>query len=209
MKKSRVRLALQKKKDAEKIELGESTHDKILANALVFINPLPLLLDYKAAYLAYRVAYENALLGGKPLKAILKLKREAFVQLLKQMAFYVNNVANGDGAIITLAGFDINSEPISRIMTQVTGVQVFPGLHSGEISLEWDLITGARLYLGYIREAGIMGSKWDLVMKAGGSRGVVNGLIPGGLYEVAIEACGSGLNNVGKLSDVVQVRATF
>jgi hypothetical protein len=167
------------------------------------------LADYKTGYLEYRTAYENALLGGKPLKAILKSKRVTFVELLKQMAFYVNNIANGDATIITLAGFDINSERQHRIMTQVMNVQGFGGLHSGEVKLEWDGILGARLFLGYIREAGTMGSKWDLVLKAGGSRGVVNGLTPGGLYEVAIEACGSGINNVGKLSDVVQVRATF
>src|SRR5436190_359697 len=138
MKKSRVKLALSKKNDSQKIDLGESTHDKIFANPLVFVNTNPVLADYKTGYLEYRTAYENALLGGKPLKAILKSKRIAFVELLKQMAFYVNNIANGDATIITLAGFDINSEPIHRIMTQVLNVQGFSGLHSGEITLEWE-----------------------------------------------------------------------
>jgi hypothetical protein len=204
---SKVKLALGKKKDADKINLGEATHDKMTGNAL-FVTPNPDLLTYKNSYLAYRVAYENALLGGKPLKAILKVKREAFIVLLKQMAAYVNNIANGDAAVITSAGFDINSEPISRIMTQVVNVQGFTGIHSGEVRVEWDKVVGARLYLGYIRPAGDTNNReWTVVIKLAGTRAVVNGLEPGGLYEVVIEAC--GFNNVGKLSDPVQARAAF
>jgi len=204
----RVKLGLSKKNDSEKIELGESTHDKISADPLTFSNVNPGLLVYKSGYLAYRTAYENALLGGQPLKAILRAKRTAFVALLKQMDAYVNNVANGDEAIITAAGFQTNSVAISRVMTQVTGVTISSGEHSGEINMKWDKIAGCIMYLVYARLQG-SADAFALVVKTSRTHTVVGGLAAGQLYEVVVESCGNGTNNVGSLSDPVQAHAAF
>jgi hypothetical protein len=125
------------------------------------------------------------------------------------MKDYVDSIAKGSSAIITSAGFDTNSAPMGHTMTQVFNVQCFTGLHSGEILIEWDTVAGARLYIGYVRIAGDTGTKWEMKLRAGGGRGIVNGLIPGTEYEVAIEACGGGINNVGKLSEAVHVHAPF
>jgi hypothetical protein len=206
--KFRVKLGLQKKNDAEKIDLGESTHDKILADPVTFTNVNPALLTYKNAYLAYRTAYENALLGGKPLKQVLRTKRDEFIVLLKQMAYYVNNVANGDGVIITAAGFDTNSPPNSHLMPQVTGVTLSSGAHTGEIDASWDKVEGVAMFLVYARPQG-SANPYALVVKTTRSHAVAGGLTAGQLYDVVVEACGHGTNNVGPLSDPVQVRAAF
>jgi len=203
-----VKIGFRKKDDAKRIELGQHVHDEMTGNAY-FVTPNPSLANLQTSIDEYSVAYQNALALGKPLKAILRAKREAFYTMLKAVASYVDSIAQGDAVIITSAGFDTNNAPVSHVMTQVKSVTVLQGLHSGEVLVEWDKVEGARFYLGYIRLAGELNSKWELIIKTCGARGAVNKLLAGGLYEVMIEACGSGLNNVGKLSDPVQGRAAF
>jgi hypothetical protein len=206
--KYKVKLALHKKKDGEKADLGETTHDKMNGNPL-FATPNPALPAYKTAYTDYRTAYENALLGGKPLKAILKVKRDAFIVLLKQMAAYVNNIANGDAAVITSAGFDINSPPLSHVMTKVTGVTGSTSAHTGEVDLEWSKVDGCMIYLVYAKPVGDSASAYVLKVKTSRGHAIINGLNPGVMYEFVIEPVGNGTNNVGPLSDPVQARAQF
>ena len=205
----RVKLGLSKKKDSEKIDLGESTHDKIAADAVTFTNVNPSLPDYKTGFLEYRTAYENALLGGKPLKAILRIKRAAFIDLLKQMKAYVDNIANGDASIITAAGFDTNSTPVSRTMTKVTGVTGSTGQNSGEANLEWSLVDGCKMYLVYAKPVGDTVAAYVVKVRTTRGHAIINGLSPGVMYELTVEACGSGTNNIGPLSDAVQIRAQF
>src|SRR5690349_19619770 len=208
MKKSKVKLALQKKDDAEKAALGETTHDKMTGNPL-FTNPNPTLPVYKTAFTDYRTAYENALLGGKPLKAILKQKREEFIALLKQMASYVNNIANGDATVITSAGFDINSTPVSHVMTKVVGVTGSTGAHTGEVNLEWNKVDGCVIYLVYARLIVGPADAFVLVVKTSRGHAIINKLNAGAMYEFVVESVGKGTNNVGQLSDPVQARAQF
>jgi hypothetical protein len=204
----RVKLGLRGLKDSQKADKGENIHGKMNGNPN-FVTPNPDLADFLTGVTEYRTAYENALDNSKPNKAILRTKRAAFNVLYRQLAAYVDNVANGDENIILSAGFETVNPPLSYVMTQVKNVQGVPGLHTGEMIVEWDKVAGAHFYLGYIRVAGETGNKFQLEVKTTGTRGVVNGLQPAGLYEVVIEACGAGVNNVGKLSEVVQVHAAF
>jgi hypothetical protein len=203
----KVKLSLGKKNDAERADLGEHTHDCMNGNPL-FVSPNPSLVTYKNGYLEYRAAYENGLLGGKPLKAALREKRKAFMSLLRQMASYVNNIANGDATIITNAGFDTNGTPNSHTMSQVTGVTAKTGLHTGEVKLKWIIVESAVLYLVYARLQG-SDDAYALVLKTSRSKCVVKNLDAGAVYEFAIESCGNGEDNAARPSEPVQARASF
>jgi hypothetical protein len=201
-----AKLELRKKNDAAKIEWGYAIHDKMNGN-VYFPNPDPSLAAFKTAIDEYKQAYEDALDGGKKFKAILKVKRKVFIDLINALRDYVNSIARGRGDIITSAGMDINKPRQHKDMTVVEGLQGKMGSHTGEIDFTWNAVNGCLIYLGYIKAGEDDDEQYKIKIKTSKSFATVGGLVPGKLYFLVMEAVGS--DSVGPLSLPIQARAAF
>ncbi|MBI2721763.1 MAG: hypothetical protein HYX39_06280 [Bacteroidetes bacterium] len=93
----------------EKIAAALARVAMIGANPTVFSNAAPLLIKVNLAIKALETAWKNAQEGGPKLTAIMHDKEDELMQVMHELAAYVTTVADGDPAIVHLAGFEIKT----------------------------------------------------------------------------------------------------
>ena len=104
----RVSLKLSKQIVAVKIEKGKHIVISMTGNPS-FLTPVPALAAITTANLNLETAYNNALGGGKVLKAIMYEKEVILDNLLIQLGHYVEVIANGSESVILSAGMDVRA----------------------------------------------------------------------------------------------------
>lgn len=113
-----------------------------------FPTPTPSLADLTAATEALATASVPAS-GGDRHAILLRKDQEVVVaNMLRTLGAYVTVEANGDGAVITSSGFELQRlpEPQSSISRPVDFVSE-RGKHSGGVELSWKSVLGAQSYV--------------------------------------------------------------
>jgi hypothetical protein len=131
-------------------------------------------------------------------------KRDASLAALAagmtQEGAYVENVANGDPAIIALAGMAVRSNGTPRTMTQVLDLVLSAGDFEGTLDYVHAPVRGARSYEVQISVDPVTATSWAFKMTAGKSSGSIAGLTSGARIWVRVRAIGAD-NAFGPWSD--------
>jgi len=209
MKKFVVKLELSKKSVPQKIDSGKSVVLAMTANPN-FTTPVPPLVDITAATLALEKAANDveAQGGGTLLTAIMHEKEDAFDTKMTALGNYVDGVATGSETIILSAGMETKKQnaPIG-IPAEVTGLEAKGGPLTGEVSLRWKSVKGARTYVIYITEDINNTASFRIIGHSTRAKFPAQNLISGNQYWFKVEAIGSA--GTGHASDPAMAHAAF
>ncbi len=191
MKKFLVKLALKRKSVAVKIQTGRFYVIQMTGNSN-FSTPVPSLASVTTAINELETANEDALDGGKALKAILRGKRAAYELKMTALGDYVDNIAQGSETIIKSAGMDTRAIPAPvGVPEQVKNLEAAQGKLSGEADLRWKNVKGAKIYFVYISPDVDNSGTYELVATPTASKVTLVGLTPGKVYYFKVKAVGT------------------
>jgi hypothetical protein len=203
---AKVKLSLGERDIPNKVELGRTVHLNMTGN-LNFATPNPTLPMLKTATDDLELAFNNSKHGVLS-TALLHEAEEAFDTIMTAMGNYVDSIAKGSQGIINSAGMDatdVNHLPLP--MTIVTGVEGVSGKLTGEINFKWNVVKGARVYLGWLKELGAPDSDYVLKVIVTRRKTVISGLTPGVKYVLILKAVGA--SGVGPASDPASAYAAY
>ncbi|MBK5284474.1 MAG: hypothetical protein JJE25_03655 [Bacteroidia bacterium] len=209
MKKFVVKLELSKKSVLQKIDSGKSVVLAMTANPN-FTTPVPPLVDITAVTLALEKASNDveAQGGGTLLTAIMHEKENDFDTKMTALGNYVDGVAMGSETIILSAGMETKKQnaPIG-IPAEVTGLEAKGGPLTGEISLRWKSVKGAKTYVIYTTEDINSTASFRIIGHSTRAKFSAENLTSGNLYWFKVEAIGSA--GTGHASDPAMAHAAF
>ncbi len=126
---------------------AEHVHAQLTAHAAQFTTPSPTLAALDTAKDGLLKAIGSAIDGGRSAH---QAKRDSFRTLksmLKQLAEYVANVANGDAQLIINGGFELRAEPKpSHIPVAPANLEALVPDVTNAVKIEWVGEQNVRLY---------------------------------------------------------------
>lgn len=143
MKKDRIVLDFVRIPIAQKIEFGRSVLIKMKANQK-FATPDVNIEELETTTNLLETRSLTAQGGGKEATALMHQAEEEWVDLMRKMAKYVDRVADGDGAIILNAGFNLAKQPTPAMRPDFS---VELGEKSGSVVLHRQAVEGAKSYI--------------------------------------------------------------
>ncbi len=174
-----------------------------------FAAPIPALASVTTAANELSTAIDDAETGDHLEVLIKDAKYTALANLLRQLALYVGNVANGNTLIIESSGFEVASPPspvgslpaAQNVQAKNTG---FPGM----VKVTWDAVPKARGYIAEMTttDPNSPATVWAEKGHPTSARIEVDGLTPGQNYWFRVIAIGSA--GLGEPSDPAAVMAT-
>ena len=191
---ARVRLNLSKLKITEKIARGRQIVTAMTNNAS-FPNPQPPLADITTAVddLDKTFASVQAAKSEITTRVVAQDNAEAkLMQVLTQLAGYVESVAGKDDALIASAGMETKasrSAPTAPTIPQ--GLSATAGEHDGVINLSWKPVPNARSYAIEFSLDPATPASWTHVGIATSSTKVIANLTTGKRYWFRVAAIGS------------------
>ncbi|SEM22059.1 hypothetical protein SAMN05216436_102270 [bacterium A37T11] len=134
-------------RDSDLLNLGGTVLAAMTANTN-FTNPNPALTVLETALEDYRTKLEASSRRGSPLEVSLKNdSRDALLSVLKQLAFYVNTVANGSLSVILSSGFPSSSIAVkSQVPAIPERLKLADWLQSGQMVFSFDPVLEAWMY---------------------------------------------------------------
>ncbi|WP_243348830.1 fibronectin type III domain-containing protein [Parabacteroides sp. FAFU027] len=148
MKKDRLVLDFKKLSVPEKISFGRNVHQSMTGNTH-FATPDILLETLKQSTDTLEQRFVNAQNGGKEETMLLRQAEEYWDDLHTKEGRYVERIADGDGAIILSAGYNL-AKPQGP--GQKAEFSVVLGSVSGSVLLRRQAYTGANSYIWQICE---------------------------------------------------------
>ena len=113
-----------------------------------FPTPSPTLSDVSAAITEYSSALAGAKTRDKTQVANKNIKREALLNLLRDLAAYVNFTANGNKSVIVSSGFDTAKDNASALpIVAPTNFKIAAGMNPGQATTSISGVKGARTYV--------------------------------------------------------------
>jgi len=175
-----------------------------------FETPLPALTDVDAALEDFQTKLADARKKGSPFETSLKnYSKEALVEVLKSLAFYVNSIAKGLLHVLLSSGFPVSAVPVGgKVPLTPQLLKLRDGRQSGQIRLDFNKVEEARLYeYRYTSEKNIEGDfVWgDTFITSSSVSNIIAPVEPGKTYYVQVRAI-NGLG-VGDWSDPVSLIA--
>ena len=144
---SLVKLELSKKTNSELVISCENVVTKMTSNAN-YTTPNPTLAFIAALILAFKTSIENALDGGKALKAIQAQKRKDLLSGMGLLAAYVQFASGGDATKITSSGMGVrNSRTPAVLPDTIINLKAFTGEVFGTVRLLWKAQKGIKSYV--------------------------------------------------------------
>ena len=158
MKKDHVVLSFVKEPIAKKIEIGRNVESK-MRQIPIFNNPDVSYEELRASTDTLETRYVASLSGGKESTALMRQAETDWVDKMRREAYYVDRIADGDGAIILSAGFDLAKQPAPATRPEFS---VELGEKSGSVILRRKKVEGARSYIWqyYIGETPTADANW-------------------------------------------------
>jgi hypothetical protein len=190
---AKVKLELSKKNTSEKTVLGNKVVTNMTGNTN-FPNPNPTLDVLKTSITNMTVASDEVEAARKTVQmklSVLYQQEGIFDGVITQLGTYVDNVSNGDEAIILSAGMDVQKEKSAvTLPDKITSVNATSGDNAGEIDLSWDKSSNAK---SYVVEIAVNGNtlEWKHALITTRSRAELSALITGTAYQIRIAAIGS------------------
>lgn len=138
MRKDRVYIAYHKWDDYSLSSLAGKTLAAMKDNTL-FPAPKPEMADYEVLVNDYRTKHEIAATRGSQLeKKARDNARERVLEAMRQLAFYVNVVADGDGEVLASSGFMLVPPPkTGNHPVVMVGMRLEDGRISGEVKFSF------------------------------------------------------------------------
>jgi hypothetical protein len=194
MRRRRVKLGLYGLTVAETIPFCQNV-TALMAASGNFATPSPPLADVDAAVTDLDKAYKAALDGGKTLKATQREKLSVLYNKMRQLRDYVNQVGDGDEAILNTSGF-----PLADLPNPV-GTLLAPGnvrnktlQKPGQVEITCNKVDGATTYQlrhqPYLA-SGPVETAWVTEDPATQIRQVITGLVSATYYLVQMRAIGA------------------
>ena len=192
---SKVKLELNRKSVAQKINMGKTMVTKMTGNA-TYATPNPPLASITAAVNTLAGATAEVEVARKNLKAkytALNAAEAAFDMVVTQMGNYVENISNGDEAKILSAGLDVRKEASSQgaLPDKVASVNAIVGHSAGEIDLSWEKVAGAKSYVVETALSNMNPMEWKHMLVSTRSKAEVATLKTGASYHIRVAAVGS------------------
>ncbi len=164
-----------------------------------FPDPVPELEDVSQVWREYQDKLASARRKGSPLETADKnVSRELLAEQLRQLAFYVNKVADGDLRILLSSGFPLSAYPTAGVVPDVVQhIELREGRQSGQMKIEFRAQRNVLLYeYRYASRRDAEGNlDWSDVFTSSSSRGIlVEGLDALQRYYVQVRA----VNTYGK-----------
>jgi len=152
-----------------------------VADASLYPNLPVSLATIKAALDDFESALLAAKDGGHTAIAVRNDKEKIVDELFRDLASYVNKVANGDETIIIKSGFHASKQPSSHQKPEFT---VSDGVHSGSVILKIKAIQAAVAYIWqYVQEGSPnAASVWVTVNTSTVTTFQIDNLTPGLIY---------------------------
>lgn len=186
----RALIGLSKFTDASIVPFVEFILVSLTGNAF-FPSPFPVLetvqdvlTDYKAALIEAGSRDRNKIAVKNQLRAQLN-------DLVKQLGYYVNNIANGDYTMIVSSGFPVSKQPEPRVVAVPDAPVIMPGKNPGTLVSKVKACSGATGYVHYLTQAPLTeNSEW---LTSATTRTVFEftNLQPGTQYIAKVAAIGS------------------
>lgn len=142
----KAKLSLSGLSPAALLAVGRNVVAKMTGNP-AFPNPVPSLAEVSTACDNLEAAIIDASDGGKSKVAVRRQRVAELVNLLRRLALWVENVANGNASLILSAGMDVKraSSPVGTPPVP-TGLRCsLPG-SNGLVQLSWDAVKEAYTY---------------------------------------------------------------
>lgn len=143
MKKDKIILDFVKLSVPHKVEFGRNVITKRKGNAN-FKTPDTPVEELEKGTTLLEERYVAALNGSKEAKALLRQAEDAWDDLMRKDANYVNRTADGDDAIILSAGYNLAKQPVPGSRPEFS---VELGETSGSVYIRRQSVDGARTYL--------------------------------------------------------------
>jgi len=194
-----VKLALGTRGVVNKVEFGRNVVLAMTGNTN-FTTPSPALTAITTATDDLEAAFLAAKTGGTLQTSLMYEKEAEWDVLMTALGNYVDNIARYSESIILSAAMQTKrlNTPVG-VPVRVANVKV-TSVRSGELSIKWKAVYGAKAYLGYVKLDGEAADQYKLLIKVTRARATVSGLESGKKYAVVIEAVGAG--GVGELSNI-------
>ncbi len=106
----KVALNMSRMSVPQRINKARLIADAILSNPVPFASPNPSIVTVQSATDDLEAAWNAAADGGKIKTSIMHDKENTLMQLLTQLAYYVEGVANNDEEVVHLSGFSIRRD---------------------------------------------------------------------------------------------------
>ena len=176
MKKDKVVYDFIRLSASEKPDFGTNVIQKMTGN-MRFPTPDESLDSLRAKTELVRSRSVAALSGGKEATALLHQAIDDWDDAMRKEANYVNRIADGDGAIILSAGFNLAKPNTPGQRPEFTAEN---GSHSGTVLLHHIVIDGAKSYIWqyYIGETPGDESKWIIATVTTKANAKLTGLTP-------------------------------
>jgi len=127
-----------------------------------FPNPTVPLPELDTAYKDFVAAIAGAKTKDSGKIALKNEKRKTLEDTLRELARYVNFIANGNRVILISSGFTVSAETKNTVtLGEVNNFSVVTGQHSGEATLSLDPVDGRKTYLFLYAEAPVVNDSWQ------------------------------------------------
>lgn len=153
-----------------------------------YTTPVPTLASVTTASTTFKNALSAAASGGHTLTAIKDAARAALLVLMRQLALYVQGIANNNNAVLLSSGF----HSTTTVHTQTPLIKPFIVNIQNEVSTQVVLrVTPIHDAVSYeIRYSSVPGTWVSAPISTQAKRVVVEGLTPGTIYTFQVRAVG-------------------
>ena len=183
----RISLQFRRLPNPELRSFAQRVHDAMSGNS-AFPAPTVALPDLETAYLALEQAIIAAKDGGVLLVAAQASRRVVVIDLLRELAAYVQLMAKGDPVAALSSGFFLASRNTAQLPLATPHIRGLSNPASTKIGLKLTPVKNARVYEVWLR---VGEGEWKLWQSFPNTRQMVlTGLTPGTLYGIRARAVG-------------------
>ena len=192
-----AKLELRELSNEQAVTLARTLVTKFGENATTFPTPRPAPAELTAAADALDTLEQERAIHAKTLENLViqvRAQRDTLNEKLTTAGGYVSEIANGDAAIITLAGLTPSADGPSPVgvLPKVEDLRATQGDESGEVDLTWDPIRrGLKSYLVEISTSVDGQSDWTFGKVETKSKTTLTGLESGKRYWFCVKAIGA------------------
>lgn len=145
-----------------KIQKAKAIVQKMTGNTN-FATPVPALSGITAAIAKLEGSYEAAIDGGKSKKAAMRIDEDALVNLVKQLAAYVQDISGGDEVKILSSGFELSGGRSPALVPDAPGDVRITAEGDGKITVRWNPVKFAKAYLLQVSDTPDVEDSWTII----------------------------------------------
>ena len=187
----RITNGLESFSDAKLLEKCNFIHRQMTTRSSVFPTPSPTMAVLGDACEEFQLALNKALGGDRMLVAQKNNQRQALIELMHKLSYYVLFAASGDRLVAMESGFSVIKEPTPVIITKPTHLKVINSDQQGELLVSIKRVKGARAYLHQYSTDPLLKEESWMSMRGSTTKCKISGLKPGTLYYLRVVVIGS------------------